>query len=156
MTVLPFTAMDAISGLAGSSENCALQGRPALSFQVTRTESAVEATPMEGGTGPVMLNGTAAVAIHADERRTMIDFIMIRPWAPLQFNALLAARRLRVRLRWTSVRFWDYVRLEIRCVPGQGGDRRHIRVKRASLIPVYRTGKNDLAVCVVFSWRYSL
>src|SRR5580658_6066964 len=98
MTVLPFTAMDAISGFAGSSENCALQGRPALSFQVTRTASAVELMPMESGTGPVTLKGTAAaMAMPAAESRTMIDFttidfttidfIMIQPQAPLQCNA---------------------------------------------------------------------
>src|SRR5580700_10067810 len=75
MIVLPFTAMDAISGRAGSSENCALQGRPALSFQLTRTESEVEVTWIEPGPGPLMSNGTAASAINADEKRTMIDFM---------------------------------------------------------------------------------
>ena len=52
MIVLPFTAIDVISGLAGSSENCALQGRPALSFQLTRAASAEELTVIAPGLGP--------------------------------------------------------------------------------------------------------
>jgi hypothetical protein len=72
--------MDVISGRAGSSENCALQGRPPLSFQLTSTESDVEVTWIEPGPGPAISKGTvskgaAAIAIHADESRTTIDFI---------------------------------------------------------------------------------
>ena len=75
-TVLPLTAIEAISGLAGSSENSALQGRPALSFQLTRAESAVELTVIEPGPGPVISKGTtAARAVNADAKRATIDFI---------------------------------------------------------------------------------
>src|ERR1700689_845805 len=64
ITVLPFTAIDVISGLDGTSENCALQGRPALSFQITKAESAVEVPPIEPGPGAPISKGTAARTVN--------------------------------------------------------------------------------------------
>src|SRR5260370_19391292 len=76
ITILPFTAIDVIKGLAGSSENCALQGRPALSFQLTRAESEVELTVIEPGPSAPISNGTtAAWAVNAAESRTSIDLM---------------------------------------------------------------------------------
>src|SRR5260370_20636352 len=77
ITILPFTAIDVISGLAGSSENCALQGRSALSFQLTRAESEVALTVIEPGPPvPISKGTTTARAVNAAESRTRVDFIL--------------------------------------------------------------------------------
>jgi hypothetical protein len=78
MIILPFTLIDVMSGLAGSSENWAVHGRPALSFQLTSAASAVELTAIEPGPGPLISNGTtAAGAANAHPTRTTINLMLI-------------------------------------------------------------------------------
>src|SRR5260370_42418817 len=69
--------MEGSGGLAGSRENWGVQGRSALSFQLTRAESEVALTVIEPGPPvPISKGTTTARAVNAAESRTRIDFIL--------------------------------------------------------------------------------
>ena len=65
MMVLPLRAIEVMSGLAGSSENCAVQGRDAASFQWTVADSAVESTRMAPEPDCAISKGTGGAASAA-------------------------------------------------------------------------------------------
>ena len=69
MIVFPATAIDVISDLAGSSENCAAQERPALSLQLTTAESDVARTWIEA-LCPLISKVTLDCAVNSEVKRT--------------------------------------------------------------------------------------
>src|SRR5579885_2231558 len=70
-------AMEVMSGACGSSENSAVQARPASSLQCTVADAAVEVTVTGPGRTPERSNGTARAAASAETASSRADFMTV-------------------------------------------------------------------------------